>query len=288
VKELRTGIIALLSLLGLFVVASLLSPNLPHVAAQNAGQSGAPTVSKALTPQSATGVMVVTQPTNPGAPTLLPNIGQSAHNLAFCTTGGSFLAIQVQLEASFDAITWFPIGNVGNSAGCSIIQAGGYFNNMRVNVVQFSFIGGSRTISAWYSGTAGPIALNPAAAQESFSIAQPITQCDQTILNSIANAGTALIAAPLTARGLVELCAYGFSFNGATAAGSVLIETGTGANCSVGTVVLANIFTTASTPQVLFFGSGSGTLVRNNPGNGLCVVNNSGATLEFEASSAQF
>lgn len=131
----------------LVIVAAVLSM------AQNAGNVGTQTMFQIA-------LNAVTVPT---ASSPFRNIGQSAHWLTYCTTG-STVTLSIQLEASNDAVTWFPISHVGTTAfvgvgGCSVLQAGGYFQNVRVNLTTITGVGG-QVVTAFYTGSTGPIAGN--------------------------------------------------------------------------------------------------------------------------------
>ena len=133
---------ALLLVVGVAIVVffSLLVPG-THVQAQNAGNTGTFTVSQiAFSNQTSTGPSVV-----------FKNIGQSAHFLTFCLASGTGNA-QVNLEQSFDGVKlWAPMATgitVGASA-CNTIQAGGYFQNVRANILHRS-PSGNPGISAFF------------------------------------------------------------------------------------------------------------------------------------------
>jgi hypothetical protein len=97
-----------------------------------------------------------------GPSAVLRNVGQSQHSVVYCVAGssGTVSTAQIQLEGSFDATTWFPISDVSypntTGTGCWLLEAGGYWPNVRVNLLAWSATG-NLSLSAWYTGTAGPI-----------------------------------------------------------------------------------------------------------------------------------
>src|SRR5581483_11747805 len=121
--------------------------------AQNGGQVGIQTVNVALTQATAPGILTFTPPGG-SATSVLPNIGQSSHWLSYCT-GGTVTQITLRLEASFDGTNWFAISQNGTLTGCQMIEGGGYFPNVRANLVALS--GTSPTVTAWYSASDSPI-----------------------------------------------------------------------------------------------------------------------------------
>ncbi len=101
---------------------------------------------------------VLTNQTSPTTTSPVRNVGQSAHWLEYCT--GTLTGIDIRLEASFDATTWFPItddSRVFNSVAgkCTVLEAGGYYPNVRVNLLAIS--GGGAGVSAFYYGAISPI-----------------------------------------------------------------------------------------------------------------------------------
>ncbi|HZU21571.1 MAG TPA: hypothetical protein VE998_01995 [Terriglobales bacterium] len=87
------------------------------------------------------------------------NVGQSEHQVMYCALPGTGAvnSVAIQLEASFDGNTWMRISDIGTAiSGCSLLEAGGYFPNVRVNLVTLG-VTGNGSLSAWYSGASSPI-----------------------------------------------------------------------------------------------------------------------------------
>lgn len=101
-----------------------------------------------------------------GQSTIIPNSGQGAHYLTYCINGGTATAVQIQLEASIDTFNWFPITAQGtNTSGCTVLTGGGYFPQMRVNLVTYTNNG--TNIYAKYTGMAGPLPFSTSSAPAS-------------------------------------------------------------------------------------------------------------------------
>lgn len=90
---------------------------------------------------------------------VFPNIGQSAHQLRWKTTG-TVTALTIQLEGTFDngSSNWVAIGPPSHNYS-GLIEAGEYFPNVRARVVNITASGGG-CVSAWYAATAGPVQSN--------------------------------------------------------------------------------------------------------------------------------
>jgi len=121
----------------------------PEAEAQNNGQTGTQTTYRQVfNNQTVTGVSSV----------IVPNIGASSHWLIYCPTNAGSIAIQI--EGSDDNVNWVLISHVGQIAtGCSVLQGAGYFQDIRVNLIQLTG-GGTQAVSAFYSSSTGPISGN--------------------------------------------------------------------------------------------------------------------------------
>jgi hypothetical protein len=261
-------------LLSVAIFAGFMVPT-PRVLAQNNGTTGTFTVSQtAFTAASSASNSKIFQ-----------NIGQSAHYLAYCNTGFNGT---LQLQESFDGKTnWTPMSTasylIGADTGCHLLQAGGYFQNVRAAITVYA----SGTLSAWYNASSGPIAY-AAASVGTKGPAAPIG-CDQSGITTLATGEHV----ELRGNPVVVVCAWSVSFDGTPAAGSVSAQASTNnAGCSGTPLFLWQVDTTASTPQVLPLQSGgAGGLFRTDLSNGaganICLHNDSGATATFSYSYAQ-
>ncbi len=84
-----------------------------------------------------------------GPSAVFRNIGQASHWLIYCPSG-SPTSVQIQLEGSADNATYYQISEIGTqTSGCGILEAGGYWNNVRANIIALSG-GVSPTITATY------------------------------------------------------------------------------------------------------------------------------------------
>ena len=94
--------------------------------------------------------------TSAAASDVFRNIGQSSSWVYYCLSGTSPSA-EVEIEASNDGATWVAISQISNGTGdgCAVVTAGGYFNDIRVNVLTLS-----GTMSATYSASIYPIAMS--------------------------------------------------------------------------------------------------------------------------------
>ena len=93
--------------------------------------------------------------TTAGPSAIFRNIGQSSHWLTYCA-GTGLSSLQIQIEGSEDhGNTWFAISDVGsNTTGCAVLQASGYFDEVRADILSIS--GGS--VTAYYSASVYPVA----------------------------------------------------------------------------------------------------------------------------------
>lgn len=220
------------------------------------------TAQVAFTNQSATGVT--------GA---FNNIGQSSHLLTVCPT--NFIGT-ISLEASTDGTFGAPISLVAAnfstaSTFCRVIQAGGYYPAVRARV--FTYVSGS--VSAFYTGIAGPLPVNPLTLNNSGPTS--IAQCDSggeleispsTSGNVIVNPTNAGTPGPAH----LYLCQMTLSLSiTPTTTGPLTIYSNTGAACGGTTVqTIEFIEYTANSPQTLQVTFPNGLQI-NPAGSTLCA-----------------
>ncbi len=239
---------------------------------QNAGNTG--TFTKAQLVFNAAGANM--------SSAIFQNIGQGAHYLTYCPSG---FTGTIDLEESFDGSTnWVPIAaaNPSNDSTCHVLQAGGYYQNVRSTITNRS--GG--TVSAWYSASSGPIQFASPGINSNGPTSP--TQCDQSLTATIITTGTySSLLADATGRP-ISVCGFTISFAAAPGSNTDAVQLGFGSPCGVGSLYLWYISTTASTPQVIPVGSGQGSIFRigQNAGTNLCIGNHSGASLEISLSYA--
>jgi hypothetical protein len=137
----KIGALLVLIMLGIVVLTG-----------QNAGNTGtATTFKQVFTAQSSPAISSV----------VIPNIGATSHWLTYCPNG-AITALTIQLEGSNDNTNFFPISHSGSNTGplaCYVLQASGYFQELRANLTVFTTPGGG-TVTAFYTGSSGPIAGN--------------------------------------------------------------------------------------------------------------------------------
>lgn len=229
--------------------------------AQNAGTTGTFTISQQVTYTA-------------GVSQIFRNIGQSAHYLSYCPSGGNFSGT-IDLEESFDGLTnWTPIAFATYVAApltqCTVLQAGGYFQNIRsvITIV-------ANSVTAQYNATTGPIGFS-ASAIGTTGTASP-TSCNQSKTVTVANASTTLLASAVTSS-QIRVCAYQISGQ-QTATGVINIQDSTGASSCTGLTDLWDINTIVGTGMFYSLGSGLGQLFQTQTSHSLCVTNNSGQTI---------
>jgi hypothetical protein len=95
-----------------------------------------------------------TSPAGGGTLVAIGNSGQSSHWLMYCVTAGT---LTLQLEGSGDSNTWTQISEQGqlSAAGCGVLEAAGYYNYIRVDILAMNAAGG--VANAWYSATGNAI-----------------------------------------------------------------------------------------------------------------------------------
>jgi hypothetical protein len=84
------------------------------------------------------------------------NIGQASHWLTYCPNA-NVTSISIELDASYDNVTYFAITPPGTAIGpgCSTLEGGGYFPYVHANLISIG--GASAAVSAFYSGSSFPI-----------------------------------------------------------------------------------------------------------------------------------
>ncbi len=84
----------------------------------------------------------------------IQNTGMGAHWLKYCIVGGTVNSFAMELEGSDDNVSWMQASNQDTSltgtSGCGVLEAAGYFQYLRANLMTFS--GVSPVLTAWYSG----------------------------------------------------------------------------------------------------------------------------------------
>ncbi|HKW76183.1 MAG TPA: hypothetical protein VJN64_11715 [Terriglobales bacterium] len=107
----------------------------------------------------------------------IANVGQSSHWLTYCVSGGTASTVFIQLEASFDGTNWFAITEPSNPTsspggpfqGCQILEASGYFPQLRANLAAWN----GPTLNIWYSAT--QTAISSDGLGRSGKASQPVT-----------------------------------------------------------------------------------------------------------------
>ena len=222
----------------LFAVIALLMPL--SVQAQFNGYVGLQTV---MTP-------VVINSSTAGRYQVNANIGASYHTITYCLSTAS-TAVQLILEESPDGqaghftqvspISEFPWQAI-NGNNCGVLRVGGYYSVLAVNVL---FLSGG-TISAWYSGTAGPTDIFPPAVNSSGGTS-PIV-CDQSLVFSgLAPSGVYQLV-PGNANQGIYVCGGIVSFSAATTAGQLQLAVGSSACGGIGPITASRRPRAAAVP----------------------------------------
>jgi len=94
----------------------------------------------------------------------IQNTGMGSHELSYCIVGGNVTAFALELEGSNDLASppgnWIQISNqdtsLSGTAGCGVLEGGGYYQYLRANLITFSGTG-SPKLTAWYSGIGNAI-----------------------------------------------------------------------------------------------------------------------------------
>lgn len=241
-----------------------------RVDAQNAGNTGTATVSVPVVYNVSTGISQV-----------FPNIGQSAHYLNSCATSWNG---SVTLQGSFDGATnWTTItyANYLNGAaltGCFVLQAGGYYQNIRAVAAT-----SSGTFSSTYNASSGPISFAPTGISSN-GPSSP-TACNKSVSTGVNNGATVLIfTGDFAVNSLIRVCAYDVSLAG-NGSGFLHFQESTN---SFGCTSAFDIWVINSTGNSNFpLGSGMGQLFSTGtPLDSLCFTNNSGQTAQVSYSYA--
>jgi hypothetical protein len=220
---------------------------------------------------------------------VLQNLGQSTHLLAYCTTGFSgTISLQAGPGGSFSNATTIASASYGQNSvtdtGCHVLQAGGYYDGVRVAVSNY----GAGSISAWYTAVAAPIEF-AAAALGSNGPTSPVA-CDKTIIIQPAQSTTTTLVG-VFAGANIYICGMSISFGAATTTGTVVLEEGTAAGCASVVQTLWQLQVLSTTPQILpFIGNTLGALARTQAtGHAVCVATGAiTATATISVSYAQF
>jgi len=213
------------------------------------------------------------------------NIGQSAHSLTYCDTGfiGTISMEATGPDGTFTNPVPIAATTYGTAdSGCHVLPAGGYYPAVHARVSNYS----AGSISAGYSGIAGPVSFNPAALSSS-GPNSPVN-CDQSKVIGMTASQTYQPVAPVTGQS-VYVCGFTMSMTAApTSASAITLESGTGTTCGTGTIVLHTILLATTAPTVIPISMGN-TVFRSAPGSGVCVVTNANLPAsDFAISFAQF
>jgi hypothetical protein len=214
-------------------------------------------------------------------------IGASSHFIQYCASGTT---LQLIVEASPDTTSAHfaqvsPVYGVPviplNGNHCAVIQVGGIYNYVAINVVSNN----TGNLNVWYSGTSGPISIFPQAINSSGAATPSL--CDTANSVPIASGGTTTLIAGV-ANTAIHLCSATLSFAAATGTGTVMLGVGTGTNCGGGFIQFFTLDTLASTPQFIPIAAANGSVYVVLGGQNLCVQNSSGSTVAVSYSMAQY
>ena len=261
------AVAALLIALGL-VVSDTIQPR--HTAsAQNAGVVGIQAIMQPAFPANAVSRISATTSSS-----IFQDIGQGYSLLYICNNNFSGTA-DLEWSPSGSA-PFYPIVTATYAADstCHTISSGAYFPNLRTTVT-FTSTGIGQFTSAWYTASSGPVSVVPAALGSN-GPTSPIS-CDHNVAVAVATGTTTFSTiGPINSGETPVVCAFSYSFNGATSAGNVLLEWATASSCS-GAVSDWSLDTLSTTPQN---NVGIGLIRPQQVGNPyLCILNSSGATV---------
>lgn len=234
-----------------------------------------------------------------GTSATITNLGQSSHFFTVCNTAFSgTVIIQSSQNGSFSPPNTIAAANYGFSSGaqpppptdsnCHLIQAGGYYPTMRVQITNYS--GG--TTSVFYSGIGSPIAF-AAAALTTIGPTSPIA-CDQHTSQTIA----ATVAFATVVAGLpnqvIIVCSVTMSFDANTGAGGLILfgtdssASGNPASCTTLAPFISRIDTFTDTTNPIHLLGAAGGLYRVPKSLPLCISTSAvGANTQVEVSFAQ-
>lgn len=251
------------------------------------------------TSQSTVQTLFTNQAAN-GTSVTIRNLGASSHFFTVCNTNFSgTIIIQSSQNGTFSPPNTVAAANYGIQSGaqppitadsnCHLIQAGGYYPAMRVQVTNV-LIGG--TTSVFYSGIGGPIAFAPAALSTS-GPTSPIA-CDQHTSQTIA----ATVAFATVVAGIpnqvIIVCSVTMSFDANTGSGGLIAlgtdasASGNPASCTTLAPFISQIHTFTDTTNPIHLLGGAGGLFRVTKSLPLCVSTSAmGANTQLEISFAQ-
>jgi hypothetical protein len=202
-----------------------------------------------------TGQAAFTNAAANGPSSTFTNVGQSAHFLTVCpsSTFSGTIVLEESQDGTFASPTTLAQATysaVNAGAPCRVLQAGGYYPTVRAHI--FGYTAG--TVSAFYTGIAGPISAFPPAANSTGPATPP--QCDQGITTVMAPSTTNTLAVGVGGgqTGHVYICSITLSASGAYSAANpaiVITAYSTAGSCSGGSNALESMQTTASTPQLV-------------------------------------
>lgn len=242
---------------------------------QNNGTTGTFTVSQTVTyVGSGSGPYISSVcPPLKSCQSIFTNVGQSAHFLHYCSSSG--FTGTIDLEESFDGVTnWTPIAYASFLAtplpanGCGILQAGGYYQNIR-SVVNNVVAG---TVTADYNASSGPIAFTPVGIGPTGSTSP--TVCNQSKTLPVGSGATVLLV-PEVLASTIRVCAYQITA-AQTSNGAFQFQSSTGANSCTGLTDVWDVYSIGGTPEVFALGNGVGQIFSALPLNSLCVTNSEG------------
>ncbi len=100
--------------------------------------------------------------TSPGPPTstnsglkVVRNIGQASHWVYYCPPG-QVTSMTAEIEGSSDGVKWTAISEIDSDTTCTVIEAGGYYPQIRILPVSVSAISGG-TLTFFYSSSTAAI-----------------------------------------------------------------------------------------------------------------------------------
>lgn len=234
-----------------------------------------------------------------GISAVIKNLGQSSHFFTVCNTGfNGTVIIQSSQNGTFSPPNTVAAANYGFSSGaqpppppdsnCHLIQAGGYYPTMRVQITNYA----AGSTSIFYSGIGGPIEFAPAALT-TIGPTSPIA-CDQHTSQTIAATVTfATIVAGLPNQ-VIIVCSVTMSFDANTGAGGLLLfgtdssASGNPASCTTVAPFISRIDTFTDTTNPIHLLGGAGGLYRVPKSLPLCISTSAvGANTQVEVSFAQ-
>lgn len=229
----------------------------------------------------------------------ITNLGQSSHFFTVCNVGfQGTVIIQSSQNGTFSPPNTIASANYGFASGaqpppppdsnCHLIQAGGYYPTMRVQITNY----GAGNTSVFYSGIGSPIAFAPAA----FSTIGPTSPiaCDQHSSNPIpATVAFATLVAGLPNQ-VIIVCSITMSFDANTGSGGLLVfgtdstASGLPASCTTLAPFISQIHTFTDTTNPIHLLGGAGGLFRVSKSLPLCISTSAvGANTQVEVSFAQ-